>query len=172
MGKSKNELLVLEKVPLKDWYNRFVVGLNKKARVMTEKGVGICPFHDDNDPSLKIWGKKNVFHCFGCGFTGDVIASHMRLKSIYYNEKLSRENTVKELALIWGIELLEEDVAINTFKENLNYIEKDIPNVFTDLNIYSYDKFNNKISKVQNIDVRIKMYQDLDIRLVSKLLRG
>lgn len=32
-----------------------------------------CPFHDDKDPSLKIYPETNTFNCFGCGATGDVI---------------------------------------------------------------------------------------------------
>jgi len=32
-----------------------------------------CPFHNDEDPSLKIYLETNTFNCFGCGATGDVI---------------------------------------------------------------------------------------------------
>jgi len=32
-----------------------------------------CPFHDDKDPSLKIYPETNTFNCFGCGAAGDVI---------------------------------------------------------------------------------------------------
>ena len=32
-----------------------------------------CPFHDDEDPSLKIYPETNTFNCFGCGAAGDVI---------------------------------------------------------------------------------------------------
>ena len=32
-----------------------------------------CPFHGDNDPSLKIYPETNTFNCFGCGAAGDVI---------------------------------------------------------------------------------------------------
>jgi len=33
----------------------------------------LCPFHDDKNPSLSIDDKKQLFHCFGCGKSGDVI---------------------------------------------------------------------------------------------------
>lgn len=36
-------------------------------------GFILCPFHDDHNPSLKIYEKTNTFHCFGCGKSGDVI---------------------------------------------------------------------------------------------------
>ena len=33
----------------------------------------ICPFHDDTDPSLSLNDDINVFFCFGCHATGDII---------------------------------------------------------------------------------------------------
>jgi DNA primase len=32
-----------------------------------------CPFHQDKEPSLKIYPETGTFNCFGCGATGDVI---------------------------------------------------------------------------------------------------
>ncbi|MFH2059836.1 MAG: CHC2 zinc finger domain-containing protein [Pseudomonadota bacterium] len=34
---------------------------------------GLCPFHNDKNPSLSITPSKNEWHCFGCGKGGDVI---------------------------------------------------------------------------------------------------
>jgi len=35
--------------------------------------AGLCPFHEDKNPSLHINVVKNVFHCKGCGKAGSVI---------------------------------------------------------------------------------------------------
>jgi DNA primase catalytic core len=35
--------------------------------------MGLCPFHDDRNPSLSIDPVKNEWHCFGCDRKGDVI---------------------------------------------------------------------------------------------------
>ncbi len=35
--------------------------------------MGLCPFHDDRNPSLSIDPVKNEWQCFGCGRKGDVI---------------------------------------------------------------------------------------------------
>ena len=35
--------------------------------------MGLCPFHDDHNPSLSIDPAKNEWHCFGCDRKGDVI---------------------------------------------------------------------------------------------------
>ena len=34
---------------------------------------GLCPFHDDKNPSLSINPNKNLWQCFGCGAAGDAI---------------------------------------------------------------------------------------------------
>jgi len=34
---------------------------------------GLCPFHDDHNPSLSINPTTNLWQCFGCGTGGDVI---------------------------------------------------------------------------------------------------
>ena len=36
--------------------------------------VGLCPFHEDHDPSLHVDPAKKVWHCFGCDAGGDVFA--------------------------------------------------------------------------------------------------
>jgi DNA primase len=35
--------------------------------------VGLCPFHEDKDPSLSVNPAKNLWQCFGCGIGGDAI---------------------------------------------------------------------------------------------------
>ncbi len=35
--------------------------------------VGICPFHDDREPSLVAWPEDGGWKCFGCGIGGDII---------------------------------------------------------------------------------------------------
>ena len=37
---------------------------------VNSRGMAVCPFHDDHNPSMKL---DERFHCFGCGEDGDVI---------------------------------------------------------------------------------------------------
>ena len=42
---------------------------------LTVKGsnhVGLCPFHQDSDPSFKVSPSKEIFKCFGCGKGGNI----------------------------------------------------------------------------------------------------
>jgi hypothetical protein len=35
---------------------------------------GICPLHEDRDPSLVVWPATGRWRCFGCGAGGDALA--------------------------------------------------------------------------------------------------
>lgn len=57
------------------------------ADVVTEFGVqlssrdkGLCPFHSEKTPSFSVDRKTNIFTCFGCGASGDVIAFVSKIK--------------------------------------------------------------------------------------------
>ncbi|MDO4485385.1 MAG: DNA primase [Bacillota bacterium] len=60
---------------------------------------GICPFHNEKTPSFVVSETKQIFTCFGCGATGDVLAFTER----YYN--LDFRGAVEMLAGEYGIDL-------------------------------------------------------------------
>lgn len=61
--------------------------------------IGLCPFHDDNNPSMHVNDEKGFFHCFSCGAGGDVFGFLMRYSNIGFPEAL------KELARKAGVRL-------------------------------------------------------------------
>lgn len=62
---------------------------------------GVCPFHEDNDPSLTVDSTKKLWHCFGCGAGGDVFNFLMDI------ENLSFPDAVRELAAETGVKIPE-----------------------------------------------------------------
>jgi DNA primase catalytic core len=51
--------------------------------------IGLCPFHDDRNPSLNIDPAKNVWHCKGaCGEGGDVILWVQRAEGVSFHHAL------------------------------------------------------------------------------------
>ena len=58
--------------------------------------IGLCPFHDDRNPSLNIDPVKNVWSCKGaCGEGGDVIRWVERAEGVSFThavEMLKREH--------------------------------------------------------------------------------
>lgn len=49
-----------------------------------------CPFHEDKDPSLKVYTNTNTFNCFGCGKAGD------QIEFIQLKEKCSKHEAIKK----------------------------------------------------------------------------
>ena len=47
--------------------------------------IGICPFHNDTSPSLKVNNEKNLYKCFSCGHGGSAahfVYEYCKLKNI------------------------------------------------------------------------------------------
>ncbi|PWC09112.1 DNA primase [Mycoplasmopsis arginini] len=62
---------------------------------LTKKGknyVGCCPFHDEKTPSFSVSPEKNIFKCFGCGKSGNVI------KFVEYKDNVSALEATRRLA--------------------------------------------------------------------------
>lgn len=62
---------------------------------VNRNGMVCCPFHQDKNPSMKIY--KQRFHCFGCQATGDVIDFTSRLFG------LSTREAAEKLAADFGV---------------------------------------------------------------------
>jgi len=76
-----------EKVDIVDVISKYVK-LKKQGR----NYVGLCPFHNEKTPSFVVSPEKQIFHCFGCGASGDVIKFIMRIEDVDF------KTAVKELA--------------------------------------------------------------------------
>lgn len=52
--------------------------------------IGLCPFHDDKEPSLVITPEKNLFNCLGaCGSGGTVIDWVMKAEKLSFREAVN-----------------------------------------------------------------------------------
>jgi len=51
---------------------------------------GLCPFHDDHNPSLSINPSTNLWQCFGCGAGGDVIRFVELFDQVDFKEAVKR----------------------------------------------------------------------------------
>src|SRR5271155_4999497 len=56
--------------------------------------AGLCPFHAEDTPSLKVTPAKNLFHCFGCGAGGGPIDWVMKTRNVSFRHavELLRES--------------------------------------------------------------------------------
>ncbi|WQT51201.1 DNA primase [Helicobacter pylori] len=75
---------------LERYIDLFKVGSSFKA---------CCPFHDERSASFMVSPEKNIYHCFGCGVSGDA------LKFLQEYKKLSFVEAVEEVAKIYNYPL-------------------------------------------------------------------
>lgn len=66
--------------------------------------VGLCPFHNEKSPSFNVVPHKQIYHCFGCGESGDAIAFVMKTRGMPFVD------AVKDLAQAAGVALPERQL--------------------------------------------------------------
>lgn len=76
-----------------------IVGQHVALRPHGREYVGLCPFHDDQTPSMNVVPAKQIFHCFACGSGGDVFSFVQKYHKMDFREAL------EHLAELAGIEL-------------------------------------------------------------------
>lgn len=67
--------------------------------------VGVCPFHNDRNPSMSVNQPRQMYHCFSCGAGGDVF------KFVMDYENLTFPEAMKVLADRAGIQLPEKETS-------------------------------------------------------------
>ncbi|MDQ3816150.1 MAG: CHC2 zinc finger domain-containing protein [Acidobacteriota bacterium] len=57
-------------------------------RLSGQKLVGLCPLHDDHNPSLTVYPATGTFRCYGCGKHGDVINFIQEAEQMSFSQAL------------------------------------------------------------------------------------
>jgi DNA primase catalytic core len=73
---------------------------NDLGQLVAERGIEIrrkgttlvasCPFHEEKTPSFVLTPSKGLFHCFGCGVSGDVIGFVTRFDRVSFGTALQK----------------------------------------------------------------------------------
>jgi len=64
--------------------------------------VARCPFHTEKTPSFSVSRNKQLFHCFGCGVSGNAIGFLMDFSHLDFVE------AVEDLATFAGVDVPRE----------------------------------------------------------------
>ena len=102
--------------------------------------IGLCPFHDDKNPSMSVSPQKKVFKCFSCGTAGDVVTFVSKIKNITISEAL------KEVGDTVGIKvaMTQKDILK---QKNIKYY-----NVLREASIFYNFFLNNTVDGQKGIE--------------------
>ncbi|MCD8194369.1 MAG: CHC2 zinc finger domain-containing protein, partial [Tannerellaceae bacterium] len=64
---------------------RYVTLMRKGSKL-----TGLCPFHDDKNPSLVVDPARQTFACFACGERGDVISFVQKVEKCSFHEAIGK----------------------------------------------------------------------------------
>ena len=107
---------------------------------LTKKGknyFGICPFHDDHNPSMSVSPEKQMYKCFVCGAAGNVFNFVKDYKNINFYE------AVKEVANKVGI-----SIDIGTYKPKEDIKFKDQYDIYDLSNKFYQNNLNTNLGKI------------------------
>jgi DNA primase len=76
---------VKKQIDIVSLFSYFGTSLTKKGK----SHIGLCPFHDDKNPSLSVDQEKGLYNCFGCGESGDVFDLVKGIKGFSFTESLA-----------------------------------------------------------------------------------
>ena len=111
-----------------------IVDIIKDYVPLAQKGknyFGICPFHDDHNPSMSVSEEKQMYKCFVCGNSGNV-----------YNFIMEYE----KVSFIEAVKIVAEKIGIII---DVNNINKEVDNKYSNLyDIYdiSYKFYQNNLN--------------------------
>ena len=75
LDELKQQIPLLDYLQAHDW---------QPSRALSgSRWMGLCPLHDDHEPSFLVDPSKSLFYCYGCGRGGDVI----RFAELYHQVK-------------------------------------------------------------------------------------
>lgn len=112
-----------------------IIGEHIKLEKKGNDYKGICPFHDDSNPSLSVSPNKKVFKCFSCGETGNAITFVQKFKHISFPE------AVKYVGEKCGIEV---NTGNNSHQQNFEKLYKIMQNATSYYEFYLKNSIEGK----------------------------
>lgn len=182
---SELEDYLIEHISIPTYFNKYLADKSKGINELSDlTGTAtVCPFHDDVNPSFRYWKAKNLFVCFGCHVSGDVINLHRLTLQRKRGGKVTRAYAVQDLCSLYGIKTVKteeeaeklaqegttdsvvvEKSIFQRARENLD-LNKALMDNRRQFNLLTFRRNNEQIKANSNLDEdsRFKAYDELDL---------
>jgi len=109
-----------------------VVGDFVSLKRRGQNWVGLCPFHDDKNPSMYVNPRLGIFNCFVCDTKGNAVHFMMEHEKISYPEALRYLANKYNIALAEEKEKTKEELDEENKKESLLLVNQFAENYFVE----------------------------------------
>ena len=106
--------LVRNRASIEDIIKKYVPSLKKKGK----NYIGLCPFHKEKTPSFTVSPEKHMYHCFGCGESGNVFTFISKIEGFSFPE------SVRHVARIAGVEIRDDDSRSDTTRVDYSRLNR------------------------------------------------
>ena len=97
--------------PIREYYSKFIIPIDSGRFRLSSGGKMVCPMHKDHDPSMGVIENTTgeVCHCFGCGYSADILKLHRDIVRRYKHRRLSerKEKSVEKTKDEKRIDMME-----------------------------------------------------------------
>jgi len=107
-----------------------VVGDFVSLKRRGQNWVGLCPFHDDKNPSMYVSPRLGIFNCFVCDTKGNAVHFVMEHEKITYPEALRYLAKKYNITIEEEAEKTKEEVEEQSKKESLLLVNQFAENYF------------------------------------------
>ena len=134
---------------------------------------GVCPFHDDSNPSMCVSRENQIYTCFSCHATGNVFTFLMNYEHIDFKETL-RYLGEKVGVNVSGIQIKQKsnkfDKLYDAYKFSVKYFQNNLSSSYGKLakNYLASRGITDEIIKEFEIGLSLEMRDDLTKLLLKK----
>ena len=144
---------IREKIDIVDLIGEYVPLVQKGRNYF-----GVCPFHNDTNPSMSVSREKQIYKCFSCGASGNIFTF------VRDYEHVDMRDALEILANKAGVTLSNNNIARKTTKYDKFYEIYDLANKFYQNNINTKEGINAK-KYLKNRNINEDIIKEFEIGL-------
>ena len=144
---------IREKIDIVDLIGEYVPLVQKGRNYF-----GVCPFHNDTNPSMSVSREKQIYKCFSCGASGNIFTF------VKDYEHVDMRDALEILANKAGVTLRNNNIARKTTKFDKFYEIYDLANKFYQNNINTKEGINAK-EYLKNRNINEDIIKEFEIGL-------
>lgn len=144
---------IREKIDIVDLIGEYVPLVQKGRNFF-----GVCPFHNDTNPSMSVSREKQIYKCFSCGASGNIFTF------VRDYEHMDMKDVLELLAAKVGIIISNNSVSRKTTKYDKLYEIYELANKFYQNNINTKDGQKAK-EYLKNRDITDEIIKEFEIGL-------